>query len=52
MAPVSKDRCAECELTLVIMRVAFKDSGFVGDMVKTNAAPIIHQAGIGEVKSL
>ncbi len=34
------------------MRVVFKDSGFADDVAKTNAAQILRQAGIDDVKSL
>ena len=34
------------------MRVVFKDSGFKDDVAKTNAAQILKQAGIDDVKSL
>lgn len=34
------------------MGVVFKDSGFMDDVVKTNAIQILRQAGIGEVRSL
>lgn len=34
------------------MRVVFKDAGFKDDVVKTNAAQILKQAGIDDVKSL
>lgn len=34
------------------MRVVFKDSGFVDDVVKTNTVQILRQAGIEDVKSL
>ena len=40
------------ELKPEVMRVVFKDSGFADDVAKTNAAQILKQAGIGEVKSL
>ena len=40
------------ELKPEIMRVVFKDSGFTDDVVKTNAAQILLQAGIDDVKSL
>jgi len=40
------------ELNPEIMRVVFKDSGFSDDVVKTNAAQILRQAGIDDVKSL
>ncbi len=35
-----------------VMRVVFKDAGFKDDVVKTNAAQILKQAGIDDVKSL
>ena len=35
-----------------VMRVVFKDSGFSDDVAKTNAAQILRQAGIDDVKSL
>ena len=34
------------------MRVVFKDAGFTDDVAKTNAAQILKQAGIDDVKSL
>ncbi len=40
------------ELQPEIMRVVFKDSGFADDVVKTNAAQILRQASIDDVKSL
>jgi len=40
------------ELNPEIMRVVFKDSGFKDDVVKTNAAQILKQAGIVDVRSL
>ncbi|MBN4049498.1 site-specific DNA-methyltransferase [bacterium AH-315-N03] len=40
------------ELQPEVMRVVFKDSGFVDDVAKTNAAQILRQAGIDDVKSL
>jgi len=40
------------ELKPEVMRVVFKDSGFKDDVVKTNAAQILRQAGIDDVKSL
>ena len=40
------------ELKPEVMRVVFKDSGFVDDVVKTNAVQILRQAGIDDVKSL
>ena len=40
------------ELKPEIMRVVFKDSGFADDVAKTNAAQILRQAGIEDVKSL
>jgi len=36
----------------LVTRVVFKDSGFAGDVVKTNAVQILRTAGIGDVKSL
>jgi adenine-specific DNA-methyltransferase len=36
----------------LVTRVVFKDSGFAGDVVKTNAVQILKQAGIVDVKSL
>jgi adenine-specific DNA-methyltransferase len=35
-----------------VMRVVLKDSGFADDVAKTNAAQILRQAGIDDVKSL
>jgi len=40
------------ELSPEVMRVVFKDSGFKDDVAKTNAAQILKQAGIDDVKSL
>lgn len=40
------------ELNPEIMRVVFKDSGFVDDVVKTNAVQILKQADILDVRSL
>lgn len=40
------------ELAPEIMRVVFKDNGFVDDVVKTNALQILRQAGVDDVKSL
>ncbi len=40
------------ELKPEVMRVVFKDSGFKDDVAKTNAAQILKQAGIDDVKSL
>jgi len=40
------------ELRPEVMRVVLKDSGFADDVVKTNAAQILRQAGIDDVKSL
>ena len=40
------------ELKPAIMRVVFKDSGFVSDVVKTNATQILKRAGVDDVKSL
>ena len=40
------------ELKPEVMRVVFKDSGFADDVAKTNAAQILRQAGIDDVKSL
>ncbi|MBK1718112.1 site-specific DNA-methyltransferase [Thiocystis violacea] len=40
------------ELQPEVMRVVFKDAGFANDVVKTNAAQILKQAGIDDVKSL
>ena len=40
------------ELKPAVMRVVFKDSGFASDVVKTNAAQVLKQAGIDDVKSL
>ena len=40
------------ELKPEVMRVVFKDSGFADDVIKTNAAEILKQAGIDDVKSL
>ncbi len=40
------------ELQPEIMRVVFKDTGFKGDVVKTNAVQILKLAGIEDVKSL
>ena len=40
------------ELKPEVMRVIFKDAGFAGDVVKTNAVQILRQAGIEDVKSL
>ncbi|WP_421079983.1 site-specific DNA-methyltransferase [Serratia marcescens] len=40
------------ELNPEIMRVVFKDAGFVDDVVKTNAVQILKQAGIEDVRSL
>ncbi|MCH9647781.1 MAG: site-specific DNA-methyltransferase [Deltaproteobacteria bacterium] len=40
------------ELKPEVMRVVFKDSGFADDVAKTNAAQILEQAGIDDVKSL
>ena len=40
------------ELKPEVMRVVFKDSGFADDVAKTNAAQILKQAGIDDVKSL
>lgn len=40
------------ELQPEVMRVVFKDAGFVDDVVKTNAVQILKQAGIEDVKSL
>ncbi len=40
------------ELKPEVMRVVFKDSGFVDDVVKTNAVQILRQAGIDDIKSL
>lgn len=40
------------ELKPEVMRVVFKDSGFADDVAKTNAAQILQQAGIEDVKSL
>ncbi len=40
------------ELQPEVMRVVFKDSGFKDDVAKTNAAQILKQAGIDDVKSL
>ena len=42
----------KAELRPEVMRVVFKDSGFADDVVKTNAAQILRQAGIEDVKSL
>lgn len=35
-----------------VIRVVFRDSGFKDDVAKTNAAQILKQAGIDDVKSL
>ena len=40
------------ELAPEVMRVIFKDSGFAGDVVKTNAVQILRQAGVDDVKTL
>ncbi len=40
------------ELKPEVMRVVFKDSGFADDVAKTNAAQILRQASIDDVKSL
>ncbi len=40
------------ELEPEVMRVVFKDSGFADDVAKTNAAQILRQAGVDDVKSL
>lgn len=40
------------ELQPEVMRVVFKDAGFADDVAKTNAAQILKQAGIDDVKSL
>ncbi len=40
------------ELQPEIMRVVFKDTGFKGDVVKTNSVQILKLAGIEDVKSL
>ena len=40
------------ELKPEIMRAVFKDSGFADDVAKTNAAQILRQAGVDDVKSL
>ena len=40
------------ELNPEIMRVVLKDSGFIDDVVKTNALQILKQAGIEDVRSL
>ena len=49
---VSGIAALKAELTPEIMRVVFKDSGFTDDVAKTNAAQILRQAGIDDVKSL
>ncbi len=40
------------ELQPEVMRVVFKDASFADDVAKTNAAQILKQAGIDDVKSL
>ena len=40
------------ELNPELMRVVFKDSGFIDDVVKTNAVQILKQAGVVEIRSL
>ncbi len=40
------------ELKPDVMHVVFKDSGFKDDVVKTNAAQILRQAGVDDVKTL
>lgn len=49
---VSGIAALKAELKPEIMRVVFKDSGFADDVAKTNAAQILRQAGIDDVKSL
>jgi len=49
---VSGIAALKAELKPEIMRVVFKDSGFKDDVAKTNAAQILKQAGIDDVKSL
>lgn len=49
---VSGIAALKAELNPEVMRVVFKDSGFEGDVAKTNAAQILRQAGIDDVKSL
>ncbi len=52
LAVVSGIAALKDELDPEIMRVVFKDSGFADDVAKTNAAQILKQAGIDDVKSL
>ena len=42
----------KAELSPDVMHVVFKDSGFKNDVVKTNAAQILRQAGVDDVKTL
>ena len=49
---VSRIAALKDELQPEVMRVVFKDSGFADDVAKTNAAQILKQAGIDDVKSL
>ena len=42
----------KAELRPEVMHVVFKDSGFKDDVVKTNAAQILRQAGVDDVKTL
>ena len=49
---VSGIAALKAELSPEVMRVVFKDSCFADDVAKTNAAQILKQAGIDDVKSL
>lgn len=40
------------ELQPEVMRVVFKDAGFAGDVVKTNAVQVLKQFGIDDVRSI
>lgn len=42
----------KAELSPDVMHVVFKDTGFKDDVVKTNAAQILRQAGVDDVKTL
>ena len=42
----------KAELRPEVMHVVFKDSGFKDDVVKTNAAQILRQAGVNDLKTL
>ena len=46
------NRYTNDSILIPVMRMAFKDSGFQDDVVKTNAVQILKQAGIVDVRSL